>query len=112
MMREGLSNLLVEYLTWPDAVKAADAIIAALPGMVQSLKWERVGETYHWVCDNNISGKPSFIKVYAGTDCYNLYADGFRGTGNNFGTLEAAIAAAEAHHVAQAVAPFGIEVTT
>ena len=102
----GFAGYDPEYDEPNEAAQATiDLIIARIPPLV----WERVGDRNLWICQNTLSGKDAFIKVYAGTDVFNLYADGFRGCGHNYPTLEAAQAAANARNVAQLCKGMGIE---
>lgn len=72
----------------------ADAI-AALPRMVVPLEWDKKEGKLHWVCTNFPFGLNCWIKVYAGTDQYNLYGPEHYGVDNDFPSLEAAQAAAQ-----------------
>jgi len=82
----------------------ADAIIAALPGMVTPLEWEdQKGGSYAWPLGLHYytegGGDDWSAACMIGND--DVWSDGFS-------SLEAAKAAANAHYTAQIMAAFGI----
>lgn len=83
-----------------ETVKLADAIIAALPGLVKPLEWRDCAEYSTCLTDSDYS-----IKYWAKE---KLWVDRYTTMRRN-DTLEAAKAAAQAHYVAQIMAAFGID---
>ena len=84
----------------------ADAIIAALPGLVKPLEWEPIQGA------KGLSGRSGPSSYYV-MPCFNnewrIYGiSGDYDGAAQVSTLEAAKAAAQAHHVAQIMAAFGI----
>ncbi|MEX3315725.1 hypothetical protein [Sulfitobacter sp. PS-8MA] len=80
------------------AEKTADVIIAALPGLVKPLVWVR--HPIGWNCEGFMIDARNFNAIYM--------MRGMHGK-PRFDTVEAAKAAAQAHHVAQIMAAFGID---
>ena len=76
--------------------EVADAIIAAMPGMVQPLVWVR--HPIGWNCAGFMIDTRSGLYVMRG-----LYGK------PRFDTLEAAQAACNAHHVANIMQAFGVQ---
>ena len=107
------SNRAVDnWQATPSDYDLADAIIAALPDMVQPLVWEdfegRGAKAKAWGKANYLitkwsDGRFELVESYPGYQGDNL-AGGF------CDTLEDAKAAAQAHHVAQIMAALGMGV--
>lgn len=88
------------------AYAVADNIIAALPGMVQPLEWIKAGDD-RFTHDADYIDTTFTYQIQEGVFWYAAESDG-----HLCGSNSAAKAAAQAHHVAQAVAPFGIDTPT
>ena len=82
----------------PSDYELADAIIAALPGLVKPLVWVR--HPIGWNCEGFMIDARNFNAIYM--------MRGLHGK-PRFDTVEEAKAAAQRHHVAQVMAAFGID---
>ena len=111
-MRDELQQVVIDAINDSEgnSEKITDAILAALPDMVQPLVWEdfegRGAKAKAWGKANYLitkwsDGRFELVESYPGYQGDNL-AGGF------CDTLEDAKAAAQAHHVAQIMAALGM----
>jgi len=106
-MREEIADILDKERKWPDAPETAGAIVDALPSMVVPLVWtETSASSGGWMVHHTGEGAngASYIVRAAGYDD----PVGILDHRSYFSTVEAAKAAAQAHHVTQVMAAFGI----
>lgn len=114
-LRQSLADVICRdravdnWQAMPSDYDLADAIIAALPGLVLPLEWDGpncgiwdAGKRFHGDCAAykiiwDLGRKETYI-TYFGNQRLGV-----------FNTLEAAKDAAQAHHVAQIMAVFGID---
>jgi len=104
-LRENLADILEAN---PNDYDAADAIIAALPDMVQPLMWLGGGGRHHagdYVIEDVSTPRREVRRLLRASFGTTYIAD-FVGTR----PMEAAKAAAQAHYVAQIMQAFGMEV--
>ena len=87
---------------------AADAIIAALPGMVKPLEWVKAQINYHRSDPLNGAIRYTVRESINQPGAWHWYLNGTRDS-TPFPSLEAAKAAAQAHYTAQIMAAFGID---
>lgn len=122
LLREKLSDAVLEGI---DAVhdmdvthdayawSAADAIIAALPDMVKPLEWnDDPGFSFSGPAFKAVTpfGYYRIVDTLVGRSMkFRIYAPNFNKPIATRSSLEAAKAAANAHHVAQVLSAFGIE---
>lgn len=105
-MRETLTEIIGTHVEFCGADAAADAIIAALPDMVERLEWEdwSSGHRLNYASRKNGYG---VMQMYFPETHFRVTLRGnLIGTA---GTEEAAKAAAQAHFAAQSVSPFGVQ---
>ncbi|MFG6566718.1 hypothetical protein [Sulfitobacter sp. 1A13679] len=95
--REKLTAI-IEDTDYTMSYQLADAIIAALPGMVKPLEWVR--HPIGWNCEGFMIDARSFNAIYM--------MRGMHGK-PRFDTVEDAKAAAQRQHVAQVMATLGID---
>lgn len=107
-MRDKLAQIIHDCDMERDSFRdIADAIIAALPDMVEPLVWHDYGKNeYHLSLGSVAEQNGNFYRIRCiGLDAWQIEGD----LTGIFPTLEAAKAAANAHHRAQAVSVFGIK---
>ena len=80
----------------------ADAIIAALPGMVKPLEWDDVGDKWNTITCGRVQITQSGCFPHWDLSCAAPDFDGY------FDSLDSAKAAANAHHRAQIMDALGI----
>jgi hypothetical protein len=60
---------------------------------IPKLEWKQKPNSLWWTCENHplSPDQPVWIKQYAGSKGYDLYAPGFRGSGNRYYDIELAM---------------------
>ena len=108
-MRNQLIDTMAKYLPHPsddEYAEAADAIIAALPGMVKPLAWYQTNSTTGWRAD-----APTGRYEVDSVGVASFYAAMWRKLIFlcDEGDEDSAKAAAQAHYVAASLEPFGVQ---
>lgn len=102
MIRDAIAQVIHDCDMERDSFRdIADAVIAALPGLVKPLEWEDVGLGRHIAGNYSTKDRMDYWGVYRN---FVAIEDGYQQP-----TLEAAKAAAQVHYTAQIMAAFGID---
>ena len=112
-MRDKIADIVRDTMneTYGDSDKVADAIIAALPDMVDPLEWKLTKHTHPVQLGARARGAGIYYSVISTTDGGQCVLSSHGGESIGpfyFVSIDKAKAAANAHHRAQILSAFGL----